>query len=97
MIDKKIRPLRADEIEVRVASITGKGYQLILYKNSRCDKRILDEVFGPMYWKSETEWFQNRASGGYIIYFCNVTFDTVNMFEFIVVIAAAQESSLKIC
>lgn len=53
MIDKKIRPLRADEIEVRVASITGKGYQLILYKNSRCDKRILDEVFGPMYWKSE--------------------------------------------
>lgn len=47
------RPLRADEIEVRVASMSGKGYQLVLYKDSRCDKRILDEVFGPLRWKSE--------------------------------------------
>ena len=52
-MEKKIRALRADEIEIRVALIKPKGYQLLLYKDSRCDKRILDEVFGPMRWKSE--------------------------------------------
>lgn len=53
MNEKKIRALRPDEIEVRVAQIGKNGYQLLLYKNSRCDKRILDEVFGPMRWKDE--------------------------------------------
>ena len=52
-MEKKIRALRADEIEIRVALIKPKGYQLLLYKDSRCDKRILDEVFRPMRWKSE--------------------------------------------
>jgi len=42
----KIRALRADEIEVRVAQLGEKGAQLLLYKDARCDKRILDEVFG---------------------------------------------------
>lgn len=46
----KIRALRADEIEVRVAQVGEKGVQLLLYKDSRCDKRILDEIFGVNGW-----------------------------------------------
>lgn len=42
---KKIRALRADEIEVRVGQVTEKGCTLLLYKDARCDKRILDETF----------------------------------------------------
>ena len=52
-VEGKIRPLRADEIEIRIARIKKGGYQLLLYKDSRCDKRILDEVFGMMGWKNE--------------------------------------------
>ncbi len=47
---QKIRPLRADEIEVRVGQVTAKGVSLLLYKDARCDKRILDEVFGLTGW-----------------------------------------------
>lgn len=50
MKDIKIRPLKADEIECKVAQITDKGVQLLLYKDARCDKRILDETFGMMRW-----------------------------------------------
>lgn len=52
---KKIRPLKADEIEVRVAQVTSKGVQLLVYKDSRCDKRILDETFGIQGWKNSFE------------------------------------------
>ena len=47
---EKVRALRADEIEVRVSQVTAKGCQLLLYKDARCDKRILDEVYGTMNW-----------------------------------------------
>lgn len=47
---EKIRALRADEIEVRVGQVTEKGCTLLLYKDSRCDKRILDETFGINGW-----------------------------------------------
>ena len=46
----KIRPLRAEEIEVRVGQVGEKGVSLLLYKDSRCDKRILDETFGVNGW-----------------------------------------------
>lgn len=46
----KIRELRADEIEVRVGQVTEKGVSLLLYKDARCDKRILDETFGINGW-----------------------------------------------
>ena len=52
---QKIRPLKADEIEVRVAQVTSKGVQLLVYKDSRCDKRILDETFGVTGWKNKFE------------------------------------------
>lgn len=48
--EKKIRSLRADEIEVRVGQVMEKGVSLLLYKDARCDKRILDETFGINGW-----------------------------------------------
>lgn len=49
----KFRGLRADEIDVRVGSISAKGVSLLLYKDARCDMNILDEVFGVMGWQRE--------------------------------------------
>lgn len=53
-----IRRLRADEIEVRAAQCkaNAKGEvfaSLLLYKDARCDQRLLDETFGPMNWQRE--------------------------------------------
>lgn len=49
----KIRALRADEIECRVAKVTEKGVSLLLYKDARVDQNILDEAFGLYNWKRE--------------------------------------------
>jgi hypothetical protein len=52
-----IRLLRADEIECRVQSTkkTAKsvGCILLLYKDARCDMKILDETFGVLGWERE--------------------------------------------
>lgn len=37
---------------MRVAQVGEKGAQLLLYKDSRCDKRILDETFGIEGWRN---------------------------------------------
>lgn len=47
----KFRKLRADEIECRIARITEKGLQLLLYKDARCDMNILDETVGSNNWQ----------------------------------------------
>ena len=49
----EIRTLRADEIECRVQQIKTNGCVLLLYKDARCDMRILDEVFGIDGWERE--------------------------------------------
>ena len=49
----EIRTLRADEIECRVQQVKEKGCVLLLYKDARCDMRILDEVFGIDGWERE--------------------------------------------
>ena len=50
----KIRPLKPDEIEVRIAEIrgttNGNMARLLLYKTARTDMDILDETFGPEGW-----------------------------------------------
>lgn len=48
-----IRNLHASEIECRVARISDKGVELLLYKDARCDMNILDETFGIFGWKKE--------------------------------------------
>lgn len=51
-----IRTLKANEIECRVGTVSnGKGFSLLLYKDARCDMKILDEVFGWDGWKREHE------------------------------------------
>lgn len=47
----QFRELTAEEIECRVATVTEKGCSLLLYKDARCDMRILDEAVGPMNWQ----------------------------------------------
>lgn len=47
------RSLRADEIDVRVQTVTEKGCSLLLYKDARCDMNILDETVGALDWKRE--------------------------------------------
>ena len=54
-MELNFRPLRADEIEVRINQIRERedGYyaQCLLYKDARCDQKILDETVGPMNWQ----------------------------------------------
>lgn len=47
----KFRELKAEEIEVRVGTCNDKGVSLLLYKDARCDARILDETVGPENWQ----------------------------------------------
>lgn len=47
------RLLKADEIDVRVATVKENGLSLLLYKDARCDMNILDESVGAFNWKRE--------------------------------------------
>lgn len=48
---KEIRALEPDDVELRAQQVSEKGATLLLYKDARCDMRILDEVVGPMNWQ----------------------------------------------
>lgn len=50
-----MRPLRADEVECRVAQCSEKGASLLLYKTSRTDMALLDEEYGPERWQCTYE------------------------------------------
>lgn len=50
-MELKFRTLKADEIDVRVATVTERGVSLLLYKDARCDMNILDEAVGAMNWQ----------------------------------------------
>lgn len=60
------RPLRADEIEVRVARKTEKGTQFLLYKDARADMNLLDETVGAENWKRSHELINGNL-------YCNVS------------------------
>lgn len=62
----EFRTLTADEIECRVGTVTDKGVSLLMYKDARCDMRLLDEVVGPTNWKREHELINNNL-------FCTVS------------------------
>ena len=47
----KFRELRADEIECRVNTVNENGCTLLLYKDARCDMKILDETVKPNNWQ----------------------------------------------
>lgn len=63
---KEIRLLNADEIDARVATVTQKGCSLLLYKDARCDMRLLDETFGSMNWSRSHEVIDGNL-------YCNVS------------------------
>lgn len=49
-----MRYLEASEVECRIGRISQNGrLNLLLYKDARCDMRVLDEVFGPENWQCE--------------------------------------------
>ena len=52
-MELQFRPLKASEIDVRIAQVKEKGLSLLLYKDARCDMNILDETVGPFGWKRE--------------------------------------------
>ena len=61
----EIRLLRADEIDVRVLSISEKGFSVLLYKDARVDMAMLDEVYGVGNWQRHHEVVNGNL-------FCNV-------------------------
>lgn len=48
---RKFRLLRAEEIDVRIGTISAKTTTMLLYKDARVDMDILDETIGPMNWQ----------------------------------------------
>jgi hypothetical protein len=63
------RLLRADEIDVRVATINAKGASLLLYKDARCDMNILDETVGAENWQNK--FYEQKG-----ILFCSLGINT---------------------
>ena len=49
----QFRPLKADELEVRVGSVSKQGVTLLLYKNARVDMAVLDETVGAENWQRD--------------------------------------------
>ena len=58
--------MKADEIEVRVGSVSKSGVTMLLYKNARVDMAILDEEFGKFGWQRK----HRRDQKG--ILFCSI-------------------------
>lgn len=64
----EVRLLTKDEIEVRVHSTSKRNIRgqqtyicdLLLYKDARCDMRILDELYGPEGWQRKHELIGDR-------------------------------------
>ena len=61
----EFRALTEKEIDARVATVNEKGCSLLLYKDARCDMRILDEAVGPERWQRKHELINGNL-------FCNV-------------------------
>jgi hypothetical protein len=67
-MDLKFRPLKADEIKIRVDRITAKGAWLLLYKDARVDMDILDETVGPGNWQRSHKGINNNLFCGVSIW-----------------------------
>lgn len=68
-----MRALTADEIDVRIGQI-GKGYvTLLLYKNARVDRAILDEEFGIYGWQCDYKELKGNMYCGIGVYDAHTT------------------------
>lgn len=68
-MNKMFRALRHDEIECRVAKVTDKGCQILLYKDARCDMNVLDEAVGVENWQDK--FYEHKG-----ILFCSLGINT---------------------
>ena len=65
-----MRNLKPDEIEVRVGTVGAKGVTMLLYKNARVDRAMLDEEYGAMNWSCRYEEYKGNL-------FCSIgVYDT---------------------
>ena len=60
----EFRPLRENEIEVKVKQVTEKGALLLLYKTARTDMDILDETVKPENWTNDYKVIDGILYGG---------------------------------
>lgn len=64
-MSNKFRPLKADEIECRVAQIGARANgtawcSILIYKDARVDQKLLDEVVGPANWKNNFDYINGN-------------------------------------
>lgn len=64
----KFRDLKASEIECRIAQVKANGLSLLLYKDARCDMKILDETVGAENWERDHKELKNNIYCGISIY-----------------------------
>lgn len=73
---KQFRSLTSEDIECRVNTVSEKGCSLLLYKDARCDMKILDETVGAENWKRSHELINGNL-------FCNVSIYDDNKKEWV--------------
>ena len=83
----KMRTLRKDEIEVRVASTQNNVAQLLLYKTARTDAAILDETFGQFNWQCSYSEIKGNL-------FCTISVRDPNTNEWISKMDCGSESNI---
>ena len=84
----KMRTLRKDEIEVRVASTQNNVAQLLLYKTARTDAAILDETFGQFNW--QCSYTENKGN-----LFCTISVKDPNTNEWVSKTDCGSESNIE--
>lgn len=74
MKELKFPLLNKDQIEVRVGQVSAKGCSLLLYKTSRTDAEILDQVVGQGNWQKKFYTLQGVGIGNQVrsIVVCSV-------------------------
>lgn len=65
---RMFRLLTAADIELKINTVTEKGVTLLIYKNARCDQKILDETVGPMNWQRDHKELKNVMYCGVAIW-----------------------------
>lgn len=67
-MEYKFRDLKADDIECRIAIIKPNGLSLLLYKDARCDMKILDETVKPENWQRDHKELKGNIYAGISIW-----------------------------
>ena len=63
-----MRALKADEIELRIGTVGKKGVTVLLYKNARVDRQILDETYGQFGWECDYKELKGNMYCGIGVY-----------------------------